>query len=455
MVGDSLFSLLALVVTLGVLITVHEFGHFWVARRCGVKVLRFSVGFGYPLWRRIGADDVEYVIGAIPLGGYVKMLDERESVVPPAEAHRAFNRASVGRRIAIVAAGPAFNFAFAILAYAILFATGVSSVRPLLGDVVPGSAAASAGFRNGDEILRVAERPVRTLEDALLALVEFADGDSVLPVQVRDADGHVATRRLLAPDLGEAADGQVLSRLGLAPYRPLLLPVIGQLKPGGAAEASGLRPGDRVIGADDTRFRDWQEWAAYVRARPGQALAVQIERDGVPLTVAVTPATVQGARGPEGQIGAFAQVPPDLAANLRVVVRYEPFDAVIAAVGKTWDMSVFTLRMLGRMLVGRASLENISGPLTIAQMAGQSASIGASAFLSFLALVSVSLGVLNLLPIPVLDGGHLAYYLFELVKGSPVSEAVQNVGQRLGLAVLLMMMGLAFYNDLARLFGSP
>ncbi len=451
--GQGLLSLAGLAVTLGVLITVHEFGHFWIARRAGVKVLRFSIGFGKPLWRRVGrVDGTEYVIGAIPLGGYVKMLDTREGEVEDGDAHRAFDRQPVATRTAIVLAGPAFNFAFAILAYWLLFMGGVSALRPVLGEPLPASSAAAAGFRAGDEIVAVAGEPVRTLEEALLALLDHGVPGAAVAVQVRDADGALRTHTLVAPEAG-GDDG--LGHFGLVPYRPPLPAVIGSLKEGGAAQAAGLAPGDRVLAVDEVAVKDWADWAARVRAHPGQAMTVRLEREGAVRTLSLTPHAVETARGREGQIGAYAQMPSDLAESLRVVVRYGPLDAALAAVGKTWDMSAFTLRMLGRMLIGQASLDNLSGPITIAQMAGQSAAVGLSAFVSFLAVVSISLGVLNLLPVPLLDGGHLAFYLIEALKGSPLSEAAQAAGQRIGVAVLLLLMGLAFFNDLARLFGSP
>lgn len=450
--SNTLLSFAALIVTLGVLITVHEFGHFWVARRCGVRVLRFAIGFGRPLWSRTARDGVEYVIGAVPLGGYVRMLDEREGEVPPGQLGQAFNRQTVGRRAAIVAAGPAFNFGFAILAYFILYTSGVVQVRALLGEAPAGTPAAMAGVRDGDEVLAVGDEPVQGLDELLMRVAEQLDPGAPLVLRVRDTDGRLGQRRLALPE-EVGTDGELLAKLGLLPWRPKLAAVIGAVKPDGSAAAAGLRPDDRIVSVDDEHVDDWQTFAARVRASPGAELRLRIERDGSPLTVVLRPARIEAEQGAIGQIGAFAAVPQSLADSLRVVVRYGPIDATVAAIAKTWEMSAFTLRMLGRMLTGRASLDNLSGPLTIAQMAGQSASIGFSAFLSFLALVSISLGVLNLLPVPVLDGGHLAWYAIETLKGSPVSEAVQSAGQRVGLAMLLVLMGLAFYNDLARLFG--
>lgn len=428
---------LALIVTLGVLITVHEFGHFWVARRLGVKVLRFSIGFGWPLWRRCGKDGVEYVIAALPLGGYVRMLDEREGDVPPNELHRAFNRQPVGTRIAIVLAGPLCNFLFAVIVYSLMYMVGVTEVEPLLDEPAPGSVAMAGGFRKGDLIMAIDGEPTPTLNEALLNL---ALAEQVIKVEVRDADKQIRVRTLnIEHTEGTADAGSVFERLGLAPLSPVWPAMIDQVVSGGAAERAGLRSGDRLVQADGEPITDWQQWREIVERRPDQTFTVKIEREGIEQTLEITPDVRENSQGQRvGVIGAKAKIP---------LVHYGPLDATGAAIGKTWRMSVLTLRMLGRMLVGKMSLDNISGPLTIAQVAGQAASAGLMAFLSLLALVSISLGVLNLLPVPVLDGGHLLYYLIELVKGSPLSEAIQNAGQRVGIVVLLLLMGLALFND--------
>lgn len=453
--SNALVSLLALVVTLGVLIAFHEFGHFWVARRLGVKVLRFSIGFGRPLWKYQGrVDGTEYAVAAIPLGGYVRMLDEREGEVPAEERHRAFNRQPVGTRIGIVVAGPLFNFLFAILAYCLMFMIGVTGMKPLIGEVTPDSIAAQAGFQQEDLIMTVEGEPTPTLNEVMLALLEGSMDEKVIEVRVRNEDGQTVTRYLdLSQAQGLAEDGRLLTNLGLAPWRPSLPPVIEQVQSGGSADRAGLQSGDRILAVDGKPMESWQQWASYVRQNPDQTLDVRIEREGRELTVQLVPEAVETDQGIIGRIGAYGKIPADLAEDLRVVVSYGPFQALTQAVTKTWDMSLLTLRMLGRMIIGKASLENISGPITIAQFAGQSASVGIIPFLSFLALVSVSLGVLNLLPIPVLDGGHLLYYLIELIKGSPLSESAQNLGQRIGIIVLLMLMSLALFNDLVRLFG--
>ena len=450
-------SVLAFIVAISVLVAVHEFGHFWVARRLGVKVLRFSIGFGKPVWlRQFGKDRTEFAIAALPLGGYVKMLDEREAPVSPQDAARAFNRQSLATRSAVILAGPLFNFVFAIAAYWLMFVSGVPGLKPVLGEVTPDTVAAAAGFVANDEILSVGPSQTPTWDAATLELLDAALASKRVDIVVRQPDG---TRRQLLLDfagIDNALDkGGLLQNLGFSVWHPSVPAVIDRLVKDGPAQLAGLQQGDKVVGVDGGEVADWGAWVDYVRARPHQELNVEIERAGRRLTLALTPRAVEDNGAVIGQIGAYVQPPaPQAQENMRTVLRYGPLESVGKAIGNTWEMSALTVRTLWGMLSGKASMENISGPISIAQYAGYSASIGWASFLKFLAIVSISLGVLNLLPIPVLDGGHLLYNIIEWLRGKPMSEAAQQVGQQLGILLLLMLMSIAFYNDLTRLFGA-
>ena len=450
-----LISVVSFIVTIGVLISVHEFGHYWVARKLGVKVLRFSIGFGRPLWAKIAGDDkTEYVIAAIPLGGYVKMLDEHEGEVDESEVHRAFNRKSLPRRAAIVAAGPLFNLLFAVFAYWIIFMVGIQGVKPVIGEVIPGSIAAQSGFQQGDQILKVSGEQTSTWGSASLALINLVVSDSKSEILVEDVGGQSRVLNLVNHSSKEVLrDNRLLENLGVRPWRPRLDPILGEIVPGGAAARADLRVGDTVISADGEHIADWGQWVEYVRARPGQSIKLQVERDATSVEVDLVPDHHQSKSGTIGRIGAIVVIPPDLFSGMRAEERYSALPAMGVAVSKTWDMSLLMLRMLGKMIVGSASVDNISGPISIAQYAGQTASVGFVPFMAFLAVISISLGVLNLLPIPLLDGGHLFYYLIEAVRGKPLSIEVQAVGQRIGIAVLLVLMVFAFYNDFTRLMG--
>jgi len=440
-------TLLAFVVALGVLIVVHEYGHYVVARLCGVKVLRFSVGFGRPLAvRRLGADRTEWVIAAVPFGGYVKMLDEREGPVAPHEAQRAFNRKSVWRRILIVVAGPLFNFIFAIVVYAGLFMYGLPEARPVLGAPPAGTLAAAAGIAAGDTVRSIDGEPVATWTDLRWQILQAALQRQAVRLETLNERGHIAT---VSIDLREfpanEVESDVLERIGLRLYRPMLVPVIGKVVPGGSAERSGLAPGDRILTADGKSIRTWDDFVSVVRSRPGTPIPLLVERGGATLTIEVT------ADPKTRIIGAQVRQSDDYVAKMFVRVQHGPLASLARGVAKTWDISIFSLKMLGRMLIGEVSWKHLSGPVTIADFAGQSAQLGWISYVSFLALISISLGVLNLLPIPLLDGGHLLYYAIEIVKRGPVSERAMELGQRVGLALLLVMMAFAFYNDLNRL----
>jgi regulator of sigma E protease len=452
---DLLFKILAFIVAIGLLVAVHEFGHFWVARRLGVRVLRFSIGFGRPLWRReAGPDRTEYVIAAIPLGGYVKMLDEHEGPVPPAEVHRAFNRQALWKRTAIVAAGPAFNFIFAIFAFWLVLTLGETGVRPLVGAVEPETPAARAQVQAGDEILSVNGKATPTWSLALQEMATGSMGRPELTIRVRDAAGSERVRVIPSSEIGDLAETRdLLGQIGLQPERPQVPPVFGDVLPGEAADRAGLRSADRILTVDGAALDDWGDWVKYVQARPGIAIVLEIERAGQRLTVEVTPAPHARDDAVIGRIGASNQPVQGLMDRYQVEYSMGLGEALPAAVARTWEYSVLTLKVIWRILTGQASIHNLSGPITIADAAGKTASIGVVYFIKFLAIVSISLGVLNLLPIPVLDGGHLLYYAIEAVKGSPLSEAAMLQGQKIGLVLLLGLMTLAFYVDILRLLG--
>lgn len=455
-IGSFIYSALAFIAAIGILVTIHEFGHYWVARKSGVKVLRFSVGFGKPLWTRVaGADRTEYVVAAIPLGGYVKMLDEREGEVEEKELPRAFNRQSIGKRFAIVAAGPAFNFLFAIVAYSLMYMSGVSGIKPYVGGIDPAGLAHAAGMRDEDLIVSVNGIRTPSWEKARLVLLQEAvDGPRLaLQVQGRDLQMRDLTLDLEGVSLLKDDQVDILDQIGADAWRPDVAPTIEEVIAGGAAEKAGLRAGDQVVSLDGQDIVNVRQWVDVIRDNAEKTMTLVVQRGADRLDLLVTPDLKQGDGESYGFIGVRNSVvyPPEIVEKLRVVERYGLFGATFEAMDKTWQMSWLTLKVLGKLITGEASLKNLSGPITIAKYAGISARISAEQFFSFLAIISISLGVLNLLPIPMLDGGHLLYYLVEMVKGSPVSEAVEAVGQRIGLAVLMMLMSIAIYNDILRL----
>jgi len=448
------YKVVGFLVTLGVLVVFHELGHYLVARWCGVKVLRFSVGFGRVVAaRRVGRDGTEWALSAIPLGGYVKMADEREGEVAPADVSRAFNRQNVWKRIAIVAAGPIANLLLAVVLFAATYMAGIPGQRALLADPPAGTPAAAAGIRAGDLVVAIDGEPVKSWQDLRWRLTK-AQGHESAAIEVEPAGraGDPPATRTIAIAQMTSADweGNALAALGLR--ADLGAPLIGETVPGKPGAAAGLMANDRIVSINDTVVRSPGDVAAITNARPGLPTVFTVERAGTTREVTVTPeAQEQGGRT-VGIAGIKLKVDPAVADKLGITVRYGPLEALAQGARKTWELSVFTLKMLGRILVGEASLKNISGPLTLADFAGQSAQAGTLVFVGYLALISISLGVLNLLPVPLLDGGHLLYYFAEIFKGSPVSDRAFEVGQRIGMAMLAVLMALALFNDVSRLF---
>ncbi|MBC3467762.1 RIP metalloprotease RseP [Pseudomonas sp. RW10S2] len=448
----ALYMIIGTLVALGVLVTFHEFGHFWVARKCGVKVLRFSVGFGTPLVRWHDRHGTEFVVAAIPLGGYVKMLDEREGDVPPALVDQSFNRKSVGQRIAIVAAGPIANFLLAILFFWVVAMLGSQQVRPVIGAVESGSLAASAGLVAGQEIVSIDGKPTSGWSAVNLQLVRRLGESGSLRVGVRD-DGATLERQheiRLNQWLKGADEPDPIQSLGLRPWRPAVSPVLAEIDPKGPAAAAGLKTGDRLLALDGVALGDWQQVVDTVRARPEAKVLLRIERDGAQLGLPVTLARKGEGQASGGYLGAGVKG-AEWPANMLREVSYGPLEAVGEGLSRTWNMSVLTLESLKKMLFGELSVKNLSGPITIAKVAGASAQSGVGDFLNFLAYLSISLGVLNLLPIPVLDGGHLLFYLIEWARGRPLSDRVQGWGVQIGISLVIGVMLLALINDLGRL----
>jgi regulator of sigma E protease len=452
-----LISIASFIVAIGVLVAVHEFGHFWVARKLGIRVLRFSIGFGRPLYRRVlGKDPVEFVIAAIPLGGYVKLLDEREGNVAERDLPRAFNRQPVWKRIATLLAGPGCNLIFAIALYWVLFTAGVPALKPIIGEITPDSIASRAGLRYEDQILEVGGQPTPTLEAATLAILEDLTDDGTIDMSVRGIDG---SERNLSLDVGDRSRAltqpeALLPGLGFDTWRPRVKAVIGQVNKGTAGERAGLRVDDEIVAIDGTPVTHFQELVNRVRPNPGRTVTLEIRRAGAVRSVPVTIGEDSRGGVKTGLIGIAPKdqpIPTGLTRqDVQTLQQYGAVTAVAQAASKTWDTSIFTLRIIGRIITGDVSLQAISGPISIAETTGIAARLGWRPFLNMLALISISLGVLNLLPIPILDGGQVVFQLAELVKGGPVSERAQLLGQQIGIAMLILMMTLAFYNDIAR-----
>ena len=450
--GMAINSLLAFIVAISILVAVHEYGHYIVGRWTGMKVLRFSIGFGKPLWTRIGAgeDRTEYCISAIPLGGYVRFLDGREGPVDARDEGRAFNQRPIPARIVVLLAGPLFNFLFAILAYWALFVYGVPTLRPAIGDVEPGTYAADAGLAFGDRIIAVGDAATPDWESALVAMLDGIIADGRVVLRVEDEDG--GQRSAMIDVGGDAArltePGMLFDGLGFKPWQPPA--VVGEVASGGAAEAAGVRTDDRIVQIDGEVIASFSDLRTVVSARPDMAVVITVERgtDILQLDVVIGSDNRDGQRVGLLGVGAAANT-----ADYFYLRKFGPLDSIAPATARMWTSTMFTLRMLGRMLTGDVSIKNISGPINIAQFAGASAQAGISNFLGFLAIVSISLGVLNLLPVPVLDGGQIVYQLVEWLKGSPMSERAQLAGQQVGIFALVLLMSFAFYNDIARILG--
>lgn len=435
------------VISIGVLVAVHEFGHFWVARRVGVKVLRFSIGFGHVLWRyQKNPNSTEYVLSLIPLGGYVKMVDEREGEVSPEDLPMAFNRKPLLARTAVVAAGPMFNLVLAVALFWSVLVIGEIGIKPILGATVAQSLAQEAGFSEGDEIIAVNDEITPTWTQAMSNIMSTAlEGENYISVKVKSSD-MIESVKILHIDSSQTQNPDALyAKLGMKLFSPALQPLIGNVLDNGAAKTAGFQSNDLILRANDIPVTQWQQWVDIVKASPNQALQILIERDGVQSTLSLTPNS-------EGKIGASVQVPESLIKSFQVHYALSPFDAIPAAFSTTYHYSTSTIKMMGQMFAGKASLDNLSGPISIAQYAGQSAEMGLVHFLKFMGLISVSLGVLNLLPIPVLDGGHLFFFAIEGLKGSPVSESIQLFFQRIGIVFLGLLMATAMFMDVGRLF---
>ena len=446
------------VIAVGLLVTVHEFGHFWVARRLGFRVLRFSVGFGRPLLTHIGGRDrTEYVLAAIPLGGYVKLLDEREGPVEPAELSRSFTRRPPWQRIVVLLAGPGFNIIFAVLIlWGMLWASGVSEVRPRIAEVTPGSLAASAGLKAGDEIRVVNGAPVSGVRDVVFDLLDAMSARGEILLTVRGSAGETRQARIDVPDSNErrrlTEPSELFRGLGLQLGAPVP-PVLGTVIPGGPAARAGLAAGDRVVAIDGAAMSDFRDVVAYIKGHPGATVAIEYQRNGASHRVEVQ---VAGEDVDGKHIGRIhVEQPKGIAypPSMLLHTNLNAGSALARASGEAWNMTVLQARLFWRMVLGRVSLKNLSGPLSIAEFAGDSAEAGVASFLSFLVLISLSLGFLNLLPIPILDGGQILFQAVEWLKGSPLSERVQAVGQQVGIALLIVLMGVALYNDIARQFG--
>ncbi|MDF2183678.1 sigma E protease regulator RseP [Grimontia hollisae] len=447
-----LWNLLFFLIALGILIAVHEYGHFWVARKCGVKVERFSIGFGKAIWQKTGKDGTEYTLAMIPLGGYVKMLDERVGDVPPVLREQAFNNRPLWQRSAIVAAGPVANFLFAVVAYWLVALIGVPVVKPIIGDVVPQSIAAQAGIEPGMELTEISGIKTPDWESVNLQLIaHIGDNEMMLAVKPDEHAGYVLEKKLeLDAWSFDPESESALRTLGMIPYRPDITNVIAQVMEGSAAERAGLMVNDELLAINGTPVSGWEAVVDLIRANPGKVISMVVLRDGRELTLMLTP----DSKEQEGKAIGYAGFAPEVAPwpeSHKLVLQHGPLDAIPAALDKTWQVVTLTAGMIKKLFTGDVAVKNLSGPISIAKGAGMTADFGLVYFLGFLALISVNLGIINLLPLPVLDGGHLLFFGIEAVTRRPVSERVQDMGYRVGTAVIVALMAVAIFNDFARL----
>jgi regulator of sigma E protease len=454
----------AFIFTIGIIVTVHEYGHFQVARWCGVKVIRFSIGFGKPIWRKtVGADETEFVLASIPLGGYVKMLDERElnAEIEAGEAQthhysevelaRAFNRQSVYKRIAIVLAGPMANLLLAIVIYWFLFMQGVTGILPIIGHVESNSIAAQANFTAGEVIQTINDKPIKTWSDATWLLLESALENKTVEIRALNQSNELHLHQVNLTGLGKAIEHDILKEIGISIFRPDVPPILAQVVSNGAAERAGLLADDKILSIDDLQTGTWREVVNIVQASPNKSLNFTIQRQEQVVTKVVTPEAATEHNAVVGKIGAGVKLDKQQLDQILVNQHYSSLDSLQMAISKTWKTASFSLKMMWYMVTGKASWKGISGPVTIASYAGDSAGLGWKSFLAFIALVSISIGILNLLPIPVLDGGHLMYYVAEIVKGSAVTDQTMLLGQKIGFVLLGLLMILAVFNDINRI----
>ena len=443
-------TIIFFILALSILIAFHEFGHFWVARKLGVRVLRFSVGFGKPLLRfQKNPEATEFVVAAIPLGGYVQMHGEKAGDADPSPD--AFYSQNVWVRMAIVLAGPIFNLLLAIFIYWAVFVTGETGIRPVIAQPADTTLAAQAGFQEQDEIVSIDGHHTPTWSSSMTQLLtEMLDHEDI-QVEVKTANGLIEQRHLFVPQSVSNDPSLMQDQLGLLPWNPPMPPILKTVQKDMPGDLAGLKDNDLIISADGKPISDWQQWVDYVKQRPETEIQLVIERNGINLPIAITPRKLETEEGIIGRIGVSVTFPEEVLEHMRVEYKLDPLDALTASLQRTVDISIVSLKMLGRILIGDAPVKNLSGPISIAQYAGKSASLGVAEFLKFLAIVSISLGVLNLLPIPMLDGGHFMFYVIEAIKGNPVSEQVQLMAQQVGIALLLTLMCLTFYLDIDRL----